>query len=348
MKNVDKLQKDKHTKFKEDIFISNPNLKFKKIIINSNYSNGFNDIFEIFKSFNKIYLASPNKNEYIIDIINIENSKLFISLKGHNNFINQVKYFKNKNNNNEYLISVDKNNVIIIWNINNNYSKFYKIESYISKGFISGIILTFNILDSTNKENNYIIFSFNCKIYTYVYSLDYKVKIKTIKKTNEYNTYYLIFWTNQKDNNNYIIELSDRNIFIYNVINDDILYCNLKLGPFDYSKNNCGFIYNKNNTDFLIISSPCGNIMIWDLISKCMYYNISLYKNLDKNKLYLSYILQWSNKYIIACEYYYKGFKIIDIDNFKIISSIKVFYLILYLNKKYKKLKENIWKYYMF
>ena len=154
MKNVDKIQQDKITKFKEDIFFSNPNLKFKKIIINSNYSNGFNDIFEIFKSFNKIYLASPNKNEYIIDIINIENSKLFISLKGHNNFINQVKYFKNKNNNNEYLASVDKNNVIIIWNINNNYSKYYNIESYTSKGFISGILLSFNILDSTNKENN--------------------------------------------------------------------------------------------------------------------------------------------------------------------------------------------------
>ena len=54
-----------------------------------------------------------------------------------------------------------------------------------------------------------------------------------------------------------------------------------------------------------------------------MYYNISLYNNLYKNKLYLSYILQWTNKYIIACEYYYKGFKIIDIDKFKIISSIK-------------------------
>ena len=78
MKNVDKLQKDNYTKFKEDIFISNPNLKFKKkIIINSNYSNGFNDIFEIFK----FYLDSPNKNEYIIDIINNENSKIFISLK---------------------------------------------------------------------------------------------------------------------------------------------------------------------------------------------------------------------------------------------------------------------------
>jgi len=65
-----------------------------------------------------------------------------------------------------------------------------------------------------------------------------------------------------------------------------------------------------------------------------MYYNISLYKNLDKNKLYLSYILQWTNKYIIACEYYYKGFKIIDIDKFKIISSIKVYCFLLYLNKK--------------
>ena len=373
------------TNYIEENFNCNPNLKFRGIITKRNYSNGFYDIFEIYKSNNELYLASPNKDDYILDIITIRNCKLFISLKCHNNFIIIVKYFKNLKNDKEYLISVDKYNIIIIWDINNHYSCHYKIESQNSKGFISGVIIIFNILDSYNKENtlsfkiqgyastsvvsvessnndlmypskictfslesnfsfcdkdsmilnanevldekfknNYIIFSFNCKEYTNIYSLDKRYKIKNIENTNKYNTYYLIFWYNKKDKNNYIIELSDGNIYIYN-IKDNSLYCNLKLGVFDYSKNNCGFIYNNNNSnnDFLIVSSSCGNIMIWDLINKNMYYNIPLYKHIDQSKLYISYILQWSKKYIIVCEYFFKGFIIIDIENFKIIASIK-------------------------
>ena len=323
MKNVEKTKEEKYYFFQKQLAISNPNLKFKQIITSNNYSNGFNDIFEIFSSIEnkEVYLASPNKNEYILNIISVKTCNLFTSLKGHNNYINKVKYFVNNKNNNEYLISLDKDNVIIIWDITNKYLNIYKIDYRISKGNISDVLLCFNIIDSKNKINNYIIFSYNCKIYTNVYSLDNKYKIKNIQNTNEYNTYYLIHWFNKKDNNNYIVELSDGNIYIYNII-DNTLYFNFNLGEFDYSKNNCGFIYNKNNTDYLIVSSPCGNINVWDLENKCIYSNISLYNEFDTKKLYLSYILQWSNKYIIACEYYYKGFKIIDIDNFKIITYI--------------------------
>ena len=50
-------------------FLSNPNLKFIKIISKTNYCGGsnFNDRFEIFKSLRnkEVYLVSPNKNEYI-------------------------------------------------------------------------------------------------------------------------------------------------------------------------------------------------------------------------------------------------------------------------------------------
>ena len=325
MKNVEKkLQEDHQINYKINNFISNPNLKFREIVTKKYYSNGINDVFEIYKSHNELYLASPNKDEYILDIITIKNCKLFRSLKCDQNFISIVKYFKNIKNNKEYLLSVDKNNIIFIWDINNHYSLFYKIESRTSKGFISGVVIIFNIIDSLNNENNYIIFSFNCKIHTNIYSLDKRHKEKIIEKTNEYNTYYLIFWFNQKDKNNYALELSDGNIYIFN-IKDNSLYCNLKSGAFVYSKNNCGFIYNKNNNDndYLIISCSCGNIMIWDLINKNLNYNIYLYNNIDETKLYISYILQWSNKYIVVCEYFYKGFIILDIENLKIITSIK-------------------------
>jgi WD40 repeat protein len=326
MKNDEKTEKERDCmldKYKKGLFLSNPNLKYKKLIVNNNYSNGLNDIFEIFTSFEnkETYIASPSKFEYLLDIISIKTCKSFITLKGHKNYINKVKYFMNDNNNNEYLISVDKDNVIIIWDITNKYSNIYKIDNNISRGSISDVLLIFNIVDSKKIINDYIIISYNTKIFTSVYSLNKKCKIKTIEKTNEYNTYYLIQWYNRKDSNNYIIELSDGNIFIYN-IKDNTLYTELTSGYFDYLQNNCGYIYNNNNNDFLVVSSPCGNINIWDLEIKDLYCNISLYDNFDNKKLYISYILQWSSKYMIVCEYVNKGFKIIDIDTLKIITSV--------------------------
>ena len=96
MKNVEKkLQEDHQINDKENNFISNPNLKFRETITKKYYSNGINDVFEIYKSHNELYLASPNKDEYILDIITIKNCKVLMSLKCDQNFISIVKYFKN-------------------------------------------------------------------------------------------------------------------------------------------------------------------------------------------------------------------------------------------------------------
>ena len=139
-----------------------------------------------------------------------------------------------------------------------------------------------------------------------------------IEKSNEYNTYYIIIWTNRKDNNNYIIELSEGTIYVNNIdnINNGFIF---NLGKFDYSKNNCGFIYTKNDEDFLI-SSNVGNINIWDLQNKCLYINLPL----NNNNKCLLYILEWSNKYIIICEYYKRKINIMDINTGKIITKIKM------------------------
>ena len=269
----------------------NPNLKFRKTLTKNNNNSGFNKIFEIYKSIKneEIYLASPNKDKYELDIISIKdinNCQKLTSLIGHNNFINIVKYYFNKKNNDEYLISVDKENSTIIWNINNNYSKIYNINGEHSIGLVSDLLVGF--ININNNLDNYIIFSNKYKEYTSIYSL-YDIKIKVIEKSNEYNTYYTLLWTNLKDNKNYIIELSEGNIYINNIENiDNSLYCIFNLGKFDYSKNNCGFIYTKNDEDYLISCNDKGNINIWDLQNKCLYINLSLN---NYNKKCILYIL---------------------------------------------------------
>ena len=109
-----------------------------------------------------------------------------------------MKYFKNKNNNKEYLISCDKANVIIIWDIINKFSNIYKIECKISIGFISDVLIFFDNKEVYDKINDYIIFAFDCQYYTNIYSLKNKKKIGIIEQFNEYNTYYLLLRFHKK------------------------------------------------------------------------------------------------------------------------------------------------------
>ena len=89
----------------------NPNLKFKKLLLTQkDYSNGFSDKFEVFtySKDNNQYLISPGVNTYLIYIIKITDSQLFKSLKGHNECLSVLNYYKNENNRNEeFILSVD-------------------------------------------------------------------------------------------------------------------------------------------------------------------------------------------------------------------------------------------------
>lgn len=301
------------------VFLSNPNLKFGEIITSNNTNSGYNDIFEIFKSIknNETYLASPNKTDYYLDIIFLKNNQLYMSLKGHNNLIIIVKYFINTNKI-ELLISVDKNSLINIWDINNNYSNIFQIKGYHPRqGLIS------SILASIINSNSYIIYSYNCKEYTNIYSLDKKEKLNFLGSSNTYNTYYILLWLNKKDNKYYLFELSDGIIYIYNFL-ENTLYNLIHLGVFNSYKIISGFIMEKNNNDYLICCNINGYFLIYDLAKYCTVYNFYFGgNNHNKKAINLSYVLPWSEKYIIVCEYYNKGFKIIDIDNFKVVTSIK-------------------------
>ena len=70
-----------------------------------------NDVFETFFSYKylKQYLVSPNSKNYNLDIFNLQNNIKINSLSGHKNHVKCIKYFIDKGNFNEYLISSDAN-----------------------------------------------------------------------------------------------------------------------------------------------------------------------------------------------------------------------------------------------
>ncbi len=77
-----------------------------------------------------------------------------------------------------------------------------------------------------------------------------------------------------------------------------------------------GFIYEKENNDYLCSSSSNGYINIWDL------YNKKIFKVININKCELAHIIEWNNKYIIVADYNNKSFKIIDLEENKMICDI--------------------------
>ena len=115
----------------EHKFKNNPNLKFKYIITENNDNLGMNDIFEVYilNKDNKGYIASPNKNNFYLDIYILLNNEKLLSLKDHQNRITSVRYFINNKDNKEYLISSDENKIAIVWDINDNYAIKTKINT---------------------------------------------------------------------------------------------------------------------------------------------------------------------------------------------------------------------------
>jgi len=298
-------------------FHKNPNFKFKHIITKENDSKGVNDIFEVYLSYkdNKEYIASPVIYKSNIDIFILVDNKKLISLKGHKRIIRTIRYFINNKNYNEYLISSDDNKMVIIWDITNNYTIKYIIDTKY-KDFITSCLLVFPL----NINDNYIITSSKHisnvidESATKIYSLDNGQYIKCINNSNNSYISYLLSWYNKKNNKYYLIELAYKNIIINNILENE-LYCELKNDLETYQ--NSGFIFNKDNIEYLCCSSVNGYINIWDL------YNKNIFQTINTNGCFLMHIINWGNKYIIVADLKKNSFKIIDIEMEKIISNYK-------------------------
>ena len=304
------------------LFKNNPNLRYKEDIIYDNDSIGFNDLFDIFSSNidNKLYIISPNKISFSLDIYLLENTNQIVnSLKGHNNHITMVKYYFNSNDNikKEYIISADINGVVIIWEINdiNSYKK-YEIKLK-TTDFIYSCLMYFESI------NNYIITSTCGKDDTKLFILNDQNNIKfvkNIKNSKNNNVYYLLIWPNKISKEIHLIQFCKMKIVISN-INSNEIYWNLideknKDGPYMN-----GFIYsNKKNEneyyEYLYSVSMNGYINIWELHQKLLINSIFINNN------FLNQIIQWNENYIIMTNGNKNNILIMDLNCGRIITSI--------------------------
>ena len=304
-------------------FEKSPNFIYKNKITDINTVYGCNDIFEVFYNYkdNKQYLISSSKANNNLNIIILEQEGKYNikkELKGHNEPVTLMKYFFNENNLEQYLLSSDISKVVIIWDINNISNP--NVSHIIKTGYneyIYSCLMLFNI-----RNDNFIItstvdssqFDISC---SRIYSLNNKCKlIKNISGTNENISFYLLFWFNRENSQNYLIECCQGKIGIYNLEKNDI-YCELKSDN-DYESYCCGIIYKKYNEDFLITTSDGDYIRIWNLYCKKMINVI--------NTKYcgISYIIRWSTNYYILADQENCSFKVLDIKQLKLITDHEV------------------------
>jgi len=296
-------------------FIKEPiNLKYQLDIIDTNDFFGCSDLFEVYTSYkdNKEYIASKNINDFNIDIITLIDNKKILSLKGHETHIRTIRYFINNKDNNEYLISADDNGLVIVWDITNEYNIKYQIESNYEINTKKGIsIFSCLLVFPENNNDNYIVISTNNiskdidKSATKIYSLNDGNFFKSINNSNNYGIMYLLSWHNKKNNKYYIIQLGNGKIIINNLLEDE-LYCELKHKH--EGDLNSGFVFSKDNIDFLCYSSEIGRICIWNLYTKKLVNKIKM------PKCRLMHIIEWNNKYLIVSDFDNKTFKVIDLE----------------------------------
>ena len=293
-------------------FLDNPNIIFNKNLYIQK------DLFSEILSIEKFDFFILNNISYIVipDYFCLMSNSLFIfkinkylnlekqlSLEGHRAPVLLVKNFYDENTNQNYLISSDKDFLVIIWKIINEKSIIIKraILTKYDDDIYSGLILfqSYNILILTSIDINMpsTEYDFNTG--------DFK---RNIPGTKNNKTFYILNY------NDLIIELCMDTINIYNLLddNDTHLINNDELK----GQNNQGCIIN----DILIVNNNSnGKIILIDLNSKNILNMIKF-----KNDCNLWSLTKWNLNYIIVSDIKNRNIYIIDLSQKKIINSIKV------------------------
>ena len=309
----------------------NKNLKENKVQIKDDIDKKENpldfvyveDICQNYESFGTLYdfevfIGLTDKKEYIAYCTKQEKGKFYaihiMRLLDNENIktliiqeiITVIKYYLTDNKK-EYLLSCDKSNNIIIWEIQNNYNIKYsiKLSHEGNKNYINDVLLQFN----RDNKNYMIIPRRSVDYFTLLYEIGEEAKfIKNIDNTKNNKTLYLIPW--KFENKQYIIECCEKKISIINFFEDEI-YAILFLKGKD-AKSYCGVVYK----DIYLFESDYNNgvLRLWDLINKNLIKMFYINNNLKG-------ILNWDSENIVLLGYQ-NGFSIFDLGKKLIIKNI--------------------------
>ena len=297
-------------------FNSSPNLVCKEAIIKDNYDDYFiSDSFEVYYSyqnFNEIMIVSPNK-QYEIRIMSLKTKKIIRVLRGHSSPICIVRHFFNPKNKFDYLISVDDNKILIVWELSNNF-KIKQTLNLTYKNIYSAIMIFDN-------KNDYIITStYNnqnlAEDFTKIFNLENGKFLRNIGGKLPSKTYYLLSWKNPIDDIWYVIDFCFGKILIYPINGEDNFF-ELKANvPFENSLTYYyGSIIGNDNNNLCSISEN-GYLHIWNLFDKTLLNTIKF------NNGILNSLIKWSDRYIIVSDKKKCLFYVIDIIDNRIISKI--------------------------
>ena len=188
---------------------------------------GMNDHFAVYNLVKdpkkRVYVAIKNKldnsqSSYIsiIKLNSATNYKIMQRLYGHNQRIVFVKYFLDPYTDNEYLLSADKEEVIMVWKIlgKNNYKRFCYINTFYGKLLMRQSI--YSCLIFFTEKKNYIYATSVVKDYGRLYELEDGSFLRNVTLTFNNYTLHLIKYKE------YIIDICYNYIMIYNPFSEEL------------------------------------------------------------------------------------------------------------------------------
>ena len=292
-------------------------------------SYGLNESFDVFKSEinDNNYLITANLKNNNIDIINIESKQLIKTIQNNSSKFIFIKYYQNIENKKQYLITININNTIQIFEFSeiNNFEKINLLSEISTKKEFKN---TFNFINSAlifnikinSKFYDIILVSSRARYMeeypTTMYNIYNGLLLKEINHTKKNKTRFIIPWLNKKDGNYYLIELSEELLIIVSVLFNNIY---AKLEEERYKSYNSGFIHEENDIDFLYVADSCGEIKVYNLYNKEICYTIDIRKRKSNTRLYG--LILWNENYLIVNDDNNKSFVIIDLENKCVVSS---------------------------
>lgn len=304
------------------------NIHFVKNIINNVYNYYFNENFHynnfiIFNSINYNILFIVYSLGNYLCFFNLNDNKLILMIKNaHKKEITIIRYYYDKINKRDLILSLSRDSCIKLWNVNN----FECINTIETKEYQPTLIYLnsefncYSLCFLTENNNIYIVtameqeFIHKKVIPIRVIDLNGKKK-KEIKHSEGEYTYYIDSYYDDKFYNNYILASYVGYIIAYDYTKNEIYHKYI-----DDSNNKVykKFIIRKNkeNITELISSSFDGNIRIWNFHSG---YLLSVIK-VQRAKLFD--ICLWNDELLCAgCET--GRIKIIDLVNKKCCKELK-------------------------
>ena len=309
-----KMLFSKNKKITNTIDIEIPKIENQKVLINNN-------TFVVFKSINDILcLIYSNDFRSIISYNLIDNKIINVIKNAHEEYIINFRYYSDKNNKRDLILSIDGCNDIKIWDIFNCECILSIFEVYTKGRLFSACFLNDNnqIYILTSKG----IFGDESLEPIKVFNLNGN-KIKEINDSND-KTHFIDTYYDKTSYKNYIItgnrgyaKSYDYNKNkVYHIYNDNKNYLNMDYkNYYSFNEEHNSIIINNNEEIIKLIDSSFDKyIRIWNFHSGQLLKKINAFFSINS-------IVLWNNNYLfIGCSN--KSIKIIDLKYEKIVKEL--------------------------